>query len=109
MTYPVPVHALRDGPPTLCHQPALLSRGCALSVDMSAPTWGNSVNSDELVHNPTPKTHPPVNPNHIQGTSGGWRNVSYAAPMDVHPQSTGLITITIQIKHVKQKQEGNLW
>jgi hypothetical protein len=29
--------------------------------------------------------------------------------MDLHPQSTGLITITIQIKHVKQKQEGNLW
>jgi hypothetical protein len=76
---------------------------------MSGPAWGNSVNSDELVHNPTPKTHPQENPNDIQGTSRGWGNMPYAAPIGVYPQSTGLITITIQIKHVKQKQEGNLW
>ena len=82
---------------------------CASSVDICGQIWGNSVNPGELVHNQTPKTHPGLHPTDIQGTSGGWRNLSYAAAMDLHPQSTGLITITIQIKHVKQKQEGNLW
>ena len=49
--------AHQAGYPRLAHRGArsLLSGGCALSVDISVTTWGNSVNSGELVHNQSPE------------------------------------------------------
>ena len=51
--------------------PFLLSRGCALSVEISCSDWGNSVNPDELVHNPTPGHTPGPAGHRKRGTDGG--------------------------------------
>jgi hypothetical protein len=38
---------------------------------------------------------------------GGNRNLPYAAPTALHPQSTALITTTLNFKYLKDSQTNN--
>jgi hypothetical protein len=61
-----------------------------------------------VVHTPT-TIHPPLDPpERKQGMDGGNRNLPYAAPTALHPQSTALITTTLNFKYLKDSRPNNV-
>ena len=78
--------------------------GYGCPVDIWAQSCGRSVGSGEVVHSS------PLSGSQISGWVGkqwmnsGKRNVSYAAPTTVDPQSTALITTTLEFKSLRSKK-----
>ena len=75
-------------------------------MDISGHTWGNSVNSDELVHTGTRGARLTASVPAFGGRAGDCQAAPRAAPIDVHPQSTGPTTVTTElISTTKDRKE----
>jgi len=87
-----------------------LSRGCGPLLENAPITCDKSVDVYELFPNTSPVAHQIRASAGKRGIARGWPNLSYAAAIPVHPQSTALTTVTSQFKNIKEEQpERTLW